>query len=60
MNKCSKCENESVIIQNWLCLKCLKIALFGDETIVPTRNATKIPEIIIVLFLFPMPKNLTE
>jgi len=30
MNKCSKCNNESAIIQNWLCLKCIKIALFGE------------------------------
>ncbi len=30
MNKCSKCNNESVIIQDWLCTKCIKIALFGE------------------------------
>jgi len=30
MNKCCKCDNESAIIQNWLCLKCIKIALFGE------------------------------
>jgi len=30
MNKCSKCSNESAIIQNWLCLKCIKIALLGE------------------------------